>query len=129
MGTKLANLWYWLRSSLWLVPSLLAASSFLLYRGALALDASGYAPGLRRIYAGNPDGARDLLTTIASSMIAVAGVVFSITIVALSLASSRFGPRLLRNFMRDVGNQTVLGTFIGAFAYCLLALQGIRGGE
>ena len=45
-------------------------------------------------------------------VIGLAGVVFSITIVALSLASNQFGPRLLRNFMRDTGNQIVLGTFV-----------------
>ncbi len=72
------------------------------------------------IYTGGPDGARTLLSAVAGSMITVAGTVFSITIVALQLASSQFGPRLLRNFMRDTGNQVVLGTFIATFVYCLL---------
>jgi len=58
-------------------------------------------------------------------MITVAGVAFSITIVALTLASSQFGPRLLRNFMRDTGNQIVLGTFIATFIYCLLVLRSV----
>ncbi len=80
-------------------------------------------------YAGGPDGARSLLSTIAGSMITVAGVVFSITIVALTLASSQFGPRLLRNFIRDRGNQAVLGTFIATFIYCLLVLRAVRGNE
>lgn len=52
---------------------------------------------------------------------------FSITIVALQLASSNFGPRMLRNFMRDTGNQIVLGTFISTFIYCLLVLRTIHG--
>jgi uncharacterized membrane protein len=76
-----------------------------------------------------PDGARALLSTVAGSMITVAGVVFSITIVALTLASGQFGPRLLENFMRDRGNQIVLGTFIATFIYCLLLLLIIRGGD
>lgn len=59
-------------------------------------------------------------------MITIAGVVFSLTLVALSLASSQFGPRLLRNFMRDTTNQLVLGTFIATFLYCLLVLRTIR---
>ena len=59
-------------------------------------------------------------------MITVAGTVFSITIAALSLASSQFGPRLLRNFTRDRGNQIVLGTFIATFLYCLLVLRTVR---
>ena len=57
------------------------------------------------------------------------GVAFSITIVALTLASSQFGPRLLRNFVRDFGNQVVLGTFVSTFVYCLLVLRTVRGGE
>jgi uncharacterized membrane protein len=69
-----------------------------------------------------------LLGTIASSMITVAGVTFSITVVALSLASSQFGPRLLSSFMRDRGNQLVLGTFIATFLFCILALGFGRSG-
>jgi uncharacterized membrane protein len=59
-------------------------------------------------------------------MITVAGVVFSITIVALTLASSQFGPRLLGNFMKDTVNQVVLGTFIATFIYCLLVLRSVE---
>ncbi len=61
-------------------------------------------------------------------MITIAGVVFSITIVALTLASSQFGPRLLRNFMRDPGNQISLGTFIATFLYCLFVMRSVKGG-
>jgi uncharacterized membrane protein len=59
-------------------------------------------------------------------MITIAGTVFSMTLVALSLASSQLGPRLLRNFMRDTANQVVLGTFIATFVYCMLVLRTIR---
>ena len=78
------------------------------------------------IYTGGPQGARTLLSTIASSMINIAGVTFSLVVVALQLASSQFGPRLLRNFMRDTGNQLVLGTFLATFIYCLIVLRTIR---
>lgn len=71
-------------------------------------------------------GARSVLSTIAGSMITVAGVTFSITIVALNLASSQFGPRLLRNFMQDRGTQFVLGTFISTFIYCILVLWSVN---
>jgi uncharacterized membrane protein len=80
-------------------------------------------------YGGGPDGARAVLSAIAASMITVAGVAFSVTIVALTLASQQFGPRLLRNFMRDKGNQIVLGTFIATFTYCLIVLRTIRSGS
>lgn len=71
-------------------------------------------------------GARDILAVIAGSTITVAGTVFSITIVALTLASTQFSPRILRNFMRDTGNQAVLGTLVGIFAYCIVVLRTIR---
>ena len=99
----------------------MAASSAVLALSSVALDQK--LPQSWRgndwIYSGGAEGARAVLSVIASSMITVAGVVFSITIVALTLASSQFGPRLLRNFMRDTANQVVLGTFIATFLYCL----------
>jgi uncharacterized membrane protein len=70
-----------------------------------------------------------VLSTIAGSMMTIASITFSITIVALQLASSQFGPRLLRNFMRDRGNQVAIGTFIATFTYCLLVLRTINGSE
>lgn len=70
-----------------------------------------------------------MLSAIASSMITVAGVTFSITVVTLALASSQYTSRILRNFMRDRANQTVLGIFVGVFAYCLVVLRTIRGGD
>jgi uncharacterized membrane protein len=81
------------------------------------------------LYTFRPEGARAILSAIASSMITVAGLTFSITMLTLQLASSQFGPRLLRNFMRDRGNQLVLGTFIATFLYCLLVLRTVRGTE
>jgi uncharacterized membrane protein len=81
------------------------------------------------VYTGGPEGARAVLSTIAGSMITVAGVTFSITIVALTLASQQFGPRLLRSFLRDLGNQIVLGTFVSTFIYCLLVLRTVRGND
>jgi uncharacterized membrane protein len=81
------------------------------------------------LYAFGPEGARAVLSAIAGSMITVAGLTFSITMLTLQLASSQFGPRLLRNVMRDRGNQAVLGTFISTFVYCLLVLRTVRGTE
>jgi uncharacterized membrane protein len=68
-----------------------------------------------------------MLSGIATSMITVAGVTFSITIVAVTQASSQYTPRILRNFMRDRANQVVLGIFVGIYAYCLVVLRTIRG--
>lgn len=81
------------------------------------------------LYSFGPDGARAILSALSSSMITVAALTFSLTMLTLQLASQQFGPRLLRNFMRDRVNQFVLGVFIGTFVYCLLILRTIRGTE
>ena len=61
-------------------------------------------------------------------MITVVGLVFSITIVALTLASTQFGPRMLRNFVRDRGTQVTLGTFVATFVYSVLVLGSVSHG-
>jgi uncharacterized membrane protein len=107
MKTRLRNLWEVLRSTFWLVPALMTLVAAALSFALIALDEAVRDRVLEQagwIWAGGPEGARELLSTVAGSMITVAGVVFSITIVALSLASSQFGPRLLGNFIRDTGN-------------------------
>ncbi len=130
MTVKLQKAWETARASYWFVPTLMTMGAMALAFGMLALDTDyGHevVDDLGWIFSGGPEGARQVLSTVASSMITVAGVAFSITIVALSLASSQFGPRVLYNFMRDTGNQVVLGTFIATFIYCLLILRSVQG--
>lgn len=130
--TRVRALWEYLRGTYWAVPSAMAFAAVALSFGMIQLDEAATPKLLERlswVYTGGPEGARAVLSTIASSMITVAGVAFSITIVALTLASQQFGPRLLRNFLRDVGNQIVLGTFVATFIYCLLVLRTVRGND
>jgi uncharacterized membrane protein len=100
----------------------------------LTLDYAVSLPRLARvggIFAAGPEGARAVLAAIAGSMVTVASLVFSMTLVTLQLASSQLGPRLIARFMRDRINQVVLGTFIATFLYALLVLQTVTesGGE
>lgn len=130
--TRLRALWESMRATYWVVPSAMAFAAVLLSVAIIQLDQAAAATLLDRwswVYTGGPEGARAVLSTIAASMITVAGVTFSITIVALTLASQQFGPRLLRNFLRDLGNQIVLGSFISTFLYCLLVLRTVRGND
>ena len=127
----LPKAWIEIRSSLWFVPGLLVLAAVGLALGLVQLDIAlieelrgqSWQPLLNA----GADGARGMLTAIAGSMITVAGVTFSITIVTMSLASTQYTPRILRNFMRDRANQAVLGVFVGIFTYCLLVLRTIRG--
>ncbi|MGA6926315.1 MAG: DUF2254 family protein, partial [Desulfosarcina sp.] len=114
------------------MPALMAAGSIVLAIATITIDKSFLynaetQPWL--VYSGGPDGARAVLSTIAGSMMTVAGVVFSITIVVLSLASSQFGPRLIRNFMNVKANQMVLGTFVATYMYCILVLHTANATE
>lgn len=129
---KLKYIWQKLNSTFWFIPIMLVLSSVILAFLFIYLDYEfKLKPDgiLKYIYAGSADSARSILSTIAGAMIGVAGTVFSITLVALTLASSQFGSRLLRNFMYDSVNQTVLGSFVATFIYCLLVLNSVRGGE
>ncbi|MBW4638465.1 MAG: DUF2254 domain-containing protein [Gloeocapsa sp. UFS-A4-WI-NPMV-4B04] len=127
---KLGKLWDSLHSSYWFVPTIMAVSAIALAVTMLSIDRTGASEAIEKlgwIYTGGPEGARSLLSAVAGSIISVAATAFSITIVALQLAASNFGPRILRNFMKDTGNQIVLGTFIATFIYCLLVLRTIHG--
>lgn len=132
MNLQLGKWWNYIHSSYWFVPSLLALSAVVLALVLVQVDRQIQIEQVQQLswmYTGDADGARSLLSMVAGSTISVAGTVFSITMVALSLASSQLGPRLLRNFMQDTGNQVVLGTFTATFIYCLLVLRTIRTEE
>jgi uncharacterized membrane protein len=132
MIVKLQHWWQDARTSFWFVPALIVIGAVSLAVGLIAVDTSTDLNVDERwplIFGSGASGSRGLLTAVASSMITVAGVVFSITIVALSLTSSQYTSRVLRNFMRDRRNQVVLGVFVGIFAYCLVVLRTIRGGD
>ncbi len=128
----ISEIWHHLRSSLWFVPTLIvlasmaAAVGLVEAHGWLGTDLPQRWP---RLFGASAEGSRAMLSAVATSMITVAGVVFSITIVALSLTSTQYSPRVLRNFMRDRPTQVVLGVFVGVFAYCLIVLRTIRGSD
>ena len=132
MKLWLANKWDGLRNSFWFLPTLMVVAAIVLSLAMIQLDKAtthNWVALLGWTYSRGPEGSRALLSTVAASMMTIASVTFSITIVALQLASSQFGPRLLRNFMRDRGNQVAIGTFIATFTYCLLVLRTVNGTE
>jgi uncharacterized membrane protein len=129
-NVKIGKIWDNLHSSYWFLPTIMAAIAIALAFTMLNLDRAGFYGPLEKwgwIYAGGANGAREVLSSVAGSVISVAATAFSITIVALQLAASNYSPRVLRNFMQDRGNQVVLGTFIATFVYSLLVLRTVRG--
>ena len=132
LGHRARSLWIALTSSLWFIPSTIVGASILLAVTLVEVSANIDVEVLARVprlFGAGAAGSRDMLSTIAGSVITVAGVTFSITIAALALASAQYTPRVLRTFMGDRANQVVLGTFVGVYTYCLVVLRTIRGGD
>jgi uncharacterized membrane protein len=129
---RLLFIWKELGTTFWFVPVLILGFSILLSTGLVYLDSLITIPreGLVRFFlVESSDSARSILSTISSAMMGVAGTVFSITLVVLTLASSQFGPRLIKNFMYVRLNQVVLGLYISTYLYCLLVLNSISDSD
>jgi uncharacterized membrane protein len=120
-----------LRTNLWLVPTIEIALAVALFAGTYALDRAAYDSSWQLpsfFISGTADAARQILTATAAAVITVVTLVFSITIVTLTLASTQFGPRMLRNFIRDRITQLTLGSFVATFVFAILALVSIGPG-
>ena len=129
---KLIFFWKELLASFWFVPVLIIGFSIVLSIGLVSIDSYinvSHDGWLRLFFVNSADSARSILATISSAMIGVAGTVFSVTLVALTLASSQFGPRLIKNFMYVRLNQVVLGSYISTYLYCLLVLNTIKDND
>ena len=129
MIARLQKLWSDINASYWFFPGLFAISTLLLAMLTVELDRRSlteWVDHLNWLPPARPQGASNMLTVIASSMIGVASTVFSITIAAVAYASGNYGPRLLTNFMEDRGNQLSLATFIGTFVYAITVLLSVR---
>ena len=117
-----------LRTNLWLIPAAESVAAVLLFAFTLSVDQAAFHGEITLpswVISGSPDAARQILSALAAAIITVVGVVFSIMIVTLTLASTQFGPRMLRTFIRDRGTQLTLGTFVATFFYAMLALISI----
>lgn len=103
MKTRLEHLWEAVRQSLWLLPAISVSMSVALSIGMAYFDeyAAEHWSELPFIYRSSREASLAIVSAITSSLITVAGVIFSIAIVSLTLASSQFGPCLLRNFLRS----------------------------
>lgn len=123
--------WEGIRASYWFIPSWMIALAFLIgylcisYVPVYIPDAlyQNYIPHIA------PEDASDLISAIASAIITATSIAFSMTLVALTMASSQFGPRLLQTFMDDRGTQLVLGALTSTFIFCLSALHRISVAE
>ncbi len=74
----------------------------------------------------SPSSAQTILGTIAGSLVTVATLTSSLTVVTLQLLSTQFTPRALRGFVRSKLSKVVLGSLIGIVLYCLLVAVTVR---
>jgi uncharacterized membrane protein len=116
-----------LRGRLWFIPAIGVIAAGILAWALVAIDRSladdvdGFF-----IFGGGPESARAILSTISAAMLTFTGLVFSITMLVLQLASSQLSPRVTRTFLRDRANQVVLAIFVATFVYALLVLREVR---
>jgi uncharacterized membrane protein len=129
---KLREIFSNLRSSFWFTPLLIVIVDSVLAVALIEADSAGSDRWLAqwpRLFGAGAEGSRQMLSTLAGAMMTVLGVTFSMTLVALTLASSQYTSRVLRIFMRSKITQTTLGVFAGTFTYCLIVLRTIRSGS
>lgn len=127
---RIKLLWSTATGSFWFLPHLIVALSIALGMTLVRMEDSALARWMHshpELFGASASGAREMVSTIASSMMAVVGIVFSITLVALALASSQYSSRVLPTFMRSRLTQASLGTFAGIYVYCLIVLRGMHG--
>ena len=130
LGSKLSAMLYQAIHSYWFIPLVMVISSLVLSVLTTLFDTYIF-PQLKVendwLFTNSAEGARQVLSTIAGSMITVAGVTFSLTTIAVSNAAISFGPRLVNNFLGYRSNQITLGTFIATYIYCLMIMRSIHG--
>lgn len=125
MGLRAAQLRAYLRTSLWFIPTLCVFIGAAAAEVALRVDTTIDRDAGWFLFGGGKESARAVVTTIATSMLTFTGLVFSVTMLVLQLASNQLSPRVMRTFLRDRANQFVLGIFIATFVYSLLVLRRI----
>jgi len=120
--------WDNLRVSFWFAPAIMALIAVPLAWLLYWLD--GQVPNellqtSRLVISGSPDELRAILVAIATTVLATAGVVFTLLTLPLSTVAAQYGSRLLRVFLGDRTTQIVLGMFVGTFVYCVAAATTI----
>ena len=119
-GFRLVLAQEWVRDRFWVVPTGLLVAGLAV---GLAVSRADSIPGIDRVGGGLPvraASAEALLGIIAASMLTFVGVVFTITLVALQLASAQLSPRVIRTFVRSGITKFAFGLFLATFAYAIV---------
>jgi uncharacterized membrane protein len=113
----------WRHESLWLWPTVAGIAAW--FAARLLVDHPPSFVARDRLLSTNIDDARAVLGTIATSILTLTAVVFSVALVALQMASSQYSPRVLRNFVRKTATKLALSMFIATFVFALAVLVSL----
>jgi len=122
---RLSKLLIHLKSSLWFVPVMCVLAEAVLSFATIALDRYFDYEALPTSLVGEPDAATVILTTIAASMVSLAALVLTITMVVVQLAMGQFSPRIVQRILRDKPSQFAIGLFVATFVHAILAVREV----
>src|SRR5215207_8629666 len=114
------------QSSLWFIPVLCLLIGAALSSGSIAIDEATNYDLVSSSLTGGPDAALQILSTIAASMVSLAALVLTITMVVVQLAMGQFSPRIVQTFLRDKPSQFAIGLFVATFAHAMLAMREVH---
>src|SRR3954470_17864540 len=117
------------RSSLWFIPVMCVLAGVIVSIGTIAVDRWFAFDAVPRSLTGGPDAAVAILETIAASMVSLAALVLTITMVVVQLAMGQFSPRIVQTFLQDKPSQIAVGLFVATFAHSIVALREVRVDE
>ena len=113
------------RGGLWFIPVTCVLAGVVVSIGTMWIDRVSDFELVPRWLTGGPDAALGILTTIAISMVSLATLVLTITMVVVQLAMGQFSPRIVQTFLRDRPSQLAIGLFVATFAHSMLAMREV----
>ena len=113
------------RSSLWFVPVVCVLAGAALSFTTIWIDTAFDNELVPEWLTGGPDAALAILSTVAASMVSLAALVLTITMVVVQLAMGQFSPRIVQTILRDKPSQIAIGLFVATFVHAMLALREV----
>src|SRR6187431_364944 len=114
-----------IRGSLWFVPVVCVLAGAALSFATIAIDRAFDYDAIPGEVVGSPQAAALVLSTIAASMVSLAALVLTITMVVVQLAMGQFSPRIVQTILKDKPSQLAIGVFVGTFAHAMVALRQV----
>jgi uncharacterized membrane protein len=114
---------------LWFIPLACVAAGVAVSLTTIAIDKAFDYRLVPQSISGGPDAAMEILGTVAASMVSLAALVLTITMVVVQLAMGQFSPRIVQRILEDKPSQLAIGIFVGTFAHSVIALREVQTGE